>query len=119
VGRLLPFRCAATSYSDATSASPQGSRVLLVQRLWPDAGPAGDLGPGVAGLAEPSDLVGLAEGGHVAEGEDAGEGQVGVVFEAEGPVGVAGCHRLDLVIFGCHQPWLIARGPAPPGPEGL
>jgi hypothetical protein len=45
----------------------------------------------VAGLAQPPDLVALAEVGHVAQGADAGEGQVGVVFEAERPVGIAGC----------------------------
>jgi hypothetical protein len=41
-------------------------------------------------LSEPADLVALAEVGHVAEGADAGEGQLGVVFEAERTVGVAG-----------------------------
>jgi hypothetical protein len=37
------------------------------------------------------DLVALAEVGHVAEGADAGKGQLRVVFEAERTVGVAGC----------------------------
>ena len=69
----------------------QRSRVLLVQRLRAHTRPPGDLRPGVAGLAEPADLVGLAEVGHLAEGADASEGQLGVVFEAERTVGVAGC----------------------------
>jgi hypothetical protein len=45
----------------------------------------------VAGLAQAPDLITLAELGHVSEGADAGEGQFGVVFEAERTVGVAGC----------------------------
>ena len=58
-----------------------------MERLGADARPAGDLRPRVAGLAEPADLIGLAEVCHLAEGADAGEGQLGVVFEAERPVG--------------------------------
>jgi hypothetical protein len=50
----------------------------------------GDLRPRVAGLAEAADLVGLAEVGHVAEGADPGEGEFGVVFEAERTVDVPG-----------------------------
>jgi hypothetical protein len=72
----------------------------------------------VGGLPETPDLVGLAELGHLAEGADAGEGQFRVVFEAERTVGVPGCHRLDLVIFGCHQPGLIAARDAPGEAEG-
>ena len=61
-----------------------------MQRLRADTSPAGDHRPGVPGLAQAADLVGLAEVGHLAQGADAGEGQFGVVFEAERTVGGGG-----------------------------
>ena len=84
------------------SATRTCSGVLLVQRLGADTGPPGDLRPRAPGLTEPANLTVLAEVGHLAEGADPGEGEFGVVLEAERPVGVAGCYRLDLVISGFH-----------------